>query len=129
MPVTEFAKIKQMTKEWRIRAFIPEDYDEILALWHESGLTIKASDTLPEIKKLLALPSNVFLIADSDSGVFGTVIGAWDGRRAWIYHLAVKPFARPCKLRAALEPDPRSPYRTSLLSSATYAASGRSRRW
>ena len=94
MPVSEFAKIKQMTEEWRIRAFMPEDYDEILALWRESGLTIKASDTLPEIKKLLALPSNVFLIADSDSAIFGTVIGAWDGRRAWIYHLAVRPLAR-----------------------------------
>jgi hypothetical protein len=43
-----------MKEPARIRAFTPEDYDEVIALWRESGLTIKPLDTLPEIKKLLA---------------------------------------------------------------------------
>lgn len=30
-------------------------------------------------------------MAELDGAVAGTVIGAWDGRRAWIYHLAVLP--------------------------------------
>jgi ribosomal protein S18 acetylase RimI-like enzyme len=85
-----------------IRPFTPEDYDEVIALWRESGLTIKASDTLPEIKKLLALPSNVFFVAEDDSGIAGTVIGAWDGRRAWIYHLAVRPVARRRRIGSGL---------------------------
>lgn len=96
-----------MKNQARIRAFTPEDYDEVIALWGESGLTIKPSDTLPEIKKLLALPSNVFLVAEADAaemapGIVGTVIGAWDGRRAWIYHLAVSPVARRRRIGSGL---------------------------
>ena len=88
-----------MKEQARIRAFANEDYDQVFALWRESGLTIKISDTLPEITKLLALPSSVFLVAEAETGelpsrIAGTVIGAWDGRRAWIYHLAVRPAAR-----------------------------------
>lgn len=76
-----------MEEPARIRAFTPEDYDEVLVLWRESGLTTKPSDTLPEIQKLLALPANVFLVAEADLGegppaIVGTVIRAWDGRRA-----------------------------------------------
>jgi ribosomal protein S18 acetylase RimI-like enzyme len=96
-----------MKEQARIRAFTPEDYDEVIALWREAGLTIKPSDTLPEIKKLLALPSNVFLVAEADTGemppgIVGTVIGAWDGRRAWIYHLAVRPVARRGRIGSGL---------------------------
>jgi ribosomal protein S18 acetylase RimI-like enzyme len=91
-----------------IRAFTPEDYDAVVSLWRDSGLTIKASDTLPELKKLLALVGNVFLVSEVDGGderrpeIVGTVIGAWDGRRAWIYHLAVKPLARRRRIGSEL---------------------------
>ena len=96
-----------MKQQARIPAFMPEDYDEVLALWRESGLTVKRSDTLQELKKLLALPGSVFLTAEADRGdmppeIVGTVIGAWDGRRAWIYHLAVKPVARRGRIGSGL---------------------------
>jgi ribosomal protein S18 acetylase RimI-like enzyme len=96
-----------MGESARIRAFIPEDYDEVVALWCESGLTLKRSDTLSELKKLLVLPGSVFLIAEADRRdtrpeIVGTVIGAWDGRRAWIYHLAVKPLARRSRIGTRL---------------------------
>jgi len=96
-----------MREQARIRTFIPEDYDEVVALWRESGLTVKPSDTLQELKKLLVLPGSVFLIAEADRGdmrpeIIGTVIGAWDGRRAWIYHLAVKPLARRGRIGSGL---------------------------
>ncbi len=32
-----------------------------------------------------------FLVAEADGSVAGMVICAWNGRRAWIYHLAVLP--------------------------------------
>lgn len=96
-----------MKEQVRIRAFTPEDYGEIIALWRGSGLIIKPSDTLPEIAKLLALPSNVFLVAEASAremppAIVGTVIGVWDGRRGWIYHLAVKPAARRGRIGSAL---------------------------
>jgi ribosomal protein S18 acetylase RimI-like enzyme len=83
----------------RIRPFSSEDYESIIDLWRSSGLTIKASDSLSELEKLCAFNPNRFLIAEStgEAGpkrIVGAVIGAFDGRRAWIYHLAVLPDAR-----------------------------------
>jgi len=77
----------------QIRTFAPEDYNSILQLWQASGLRIKASDTLAELRKL---DQDLFLVAEKIQGglIVGAVIGAWDGRRAWIYHLAVSPTAR-----------------------------------
>lgn len=80
-----------------IRAFATDDYDEVLALWRKCELTIKRSDTLTEIMKFLALPANGFFIASTTAArpeIVGSVIGAWDGRRGWIYHLAVAEPAR-----------------------------------
>ena len=34
---------------------------------------------------------DLFLVASEDDDVNGVVMGAWDGRRGWINHLAVRP--------------------------------------
>ncbi len=78
----------------RIRAFSSEDYRDVLALWQACGLTIKSSDSLVEIEKLCAMPANRLLVAEAKDQagaerIVGAVIGAFDGRRGWIYHLAV----------------------------------------
>jgi ribosomal protein S18 acetylase RimI-like enzyme len=82
-----------------IRSFLSDDYENIVDLWRLSGLTIKASDSLSELEKVCAVNPNRFLVAESNGEVgtkciVGAVIGAFDGRRAWIYHLAVLPGAR-----------------------------------
>ena len=33
----------------------------------------------------------MFLVAEQNGEIVGSVIGGWDGRRGWIYHLAVNP--------------------------------------
>jgi len=40
--------------------------------------------------KLLRDP-DLFLLARSEGEIVGCIIGGWDGRRGWLYHLAVKP--------------------------------------
>lgn len=55
-----------MREQARIRGFTPEDYDEVVVLWRESGLSIKPSDTLQELKKVLAQAGNLFLIAEGN---------------------------------------------------------------
>lgn len=74
-----------------IREFRETDYDAVLGVWRAAGLTLKPSDTLPELRKLIERNPGLFLVAEEDGSVCGAVIGAWDGRRAWIYHLAVLP--------------------------------------
>ena len=77
-----------------LREFRESDYEAVVAVWRACGLTVKPSDTLPELRKLVDRNPGLFLVAEEAGEVAGTVIGAWDGRRAWIYHLAVRPAAQ-----------------------------------
>ena len=47
------------------------------------------SDTLNEIAKKVQRDPDLFLVAEVDNRLIGTVIGGYDGRRGMIYHLAV----------------------------------------
>lgn len=75
----------------RIREFTFDDYDTVYALWQNAGdgLGIGRSDTREEIAKKLQRDPDLFLVAEDDRKIIGTVIGGYDGRRGLIYHLAV----------------------------------------
>lgn len=75
----------------RIRQFSIDDYSVVFELWKLAGLIIRPGDGLEEIKLKLQRDSDLFLVAQEAGEIVGTVMGAWDGRRGWIYHLAVKP--------------------------------------
>lgn len=75
----------------KIREFALTDYEAVKKLWKEAGLTLKPSDELPEIKKKLERDPDLFLVAEDQNQIVGAVIGSWDGRRGYIYHLAVDP--------------------------------------
>ncbi len=55
----------------------------------ERSVSIGRSDTLPEIEKKVARDPDLFLVAEADNCIIGSVIGGFDGRRGLIYHLAV----------------------------------------
>jgi ribosomal protein S18 acetylase RimI-like enzyme len=74
-----------------VREFRDDDYDAVVRLWRAAGLTIKPSDALAELRKVIDRNPGLFLVAEDEGRVAGAVIGAWDGRRAWVYHLAVDP--------------------------------------
>jgi ribosomal protein S18 acetylase RimI-like enzyme len=81
-----------MTSSIQIREFcFPSDYEPIFALWRsmEKGVRTGRSDTLAEIEKKLARDPDLFLVAETDGAIIGSVIGGYDGRRGLIYHLAV----------------------------------------
>jgi len=73
-----------------IREFQIEDYNEVVTLWKESGLVLRPGDELNDIKLKLQRDPDLFLIAEQEHETVGVVMGAWDGRRGWINHLAVK---------------------------------------
>ncbi|MBL8049936.1 MAG: GNAT family N-acetyltransferase [Anaerolineales bacterium] len=83
---------------FHIREFsFEEDYERVLNLWKEIevGMNVGRSDTPEEIKKKLQRDPDLFLVAESNHQIIGTVIGGFDGRRGIIYHLAVnKKFRR-----------------------------------
>ena len=78
----------------RIREFQLEDYEEIVDLWKESGITLRPGDEHEGIILKLQRDPELFLVAEDDQEILGVVLGAWDGRRGWINHLAVRPAHR-----------------------------------
>ena len=75
-----------------IREFrFPEDYDPVRCLWQgmEKGVRVGRSDTPGEIEKKLSRDPDLFLVAECNGEIIGSVIGGFDGRRGMVYHLAV----------------------------------------
>jgi ribosomal protein S18 acetylase RimI-like enzyme len=75
-----------------IREFqFPEDYANAILLWQNSGegIGVGASDQPAELQKKLQRDPDLFLVAEDEGQLLGTVIGGFDGRRGMIYHLAV----------------------------------------
>jgi ribosomal protein S18 acetylase RimI-like enzyme len=75
-----------------IREFdLERDYAAAHALWLNSspGVHVGLSDTREEIAKKLLRDPDLFLVAEEDGQLTGTVIGGYDGRRGMVYHLAV----------------------------------------
>ncbi len=76
----------------RLREFrYPEDYPAARRLWESAGpgIQLRRSDEPAEIEKKLSRDPDLFLVAEVDGKLVGTVIGGFDGRRGMIYHLAV----------------------------------------
>ena len=74
----------------QIREFDIRDYELIVKLWNEAGLIIRPGDDLKSIQLKLERDRDLFLVARDKSEIVGSIMGGWDGRRGWIYHLAVK---------------------------------------
>ena len=75
-----------------IREWTLADYDLIYNLWQHAtpGVHVGASDVRDEIGKKLARDPDLALAAEVDGCIHGAVLGGFDGRRGWVYHLAVE---------------------------------------
>lgn len=73
-----------------IQPFEISDYDEVFALWQASeGIGLGASDTREAIGAFLKRNPGLCFVVRAAGTVIGTVLCGHDGRRAYIYHLAV----------------------------------------
>lgn len=74
-----------------IRQFTMVDYDRVRELWANAGpgVSLRPSDERDEVAKKLERDPDLFLVAEVDARVVGVIMGAWDGRRGWLHHLAV----------------------------------------
>jgi len=88
-----------------IRTFeYPEDYPTVYALWSAAGpgIHVRSSDDPDQIASKLERDSDLFLLAELDGQVVGTVLGGFDGRRGMVYHLAVTEAYRQRGIGTAL---------------------------
>ena len=75
----------------RVREFVVADYDGVHELWRRSDLWMRPSDGLAAVELKLTRDPDLFLVACVAERVVGVTMGGWDGRRAYVYHLAVDP--------------------------------------
>ena len=76
----------------QLGAFTLDDLDEARALWEATDMWLRPSDGPEQMALLLARAPDLHLAARDGAGrLVGTVLGGWDGRRAYVYHLAVAP--------------------------------------
>jgi ribosomal protein S18 acetylase RimI-like enzyme len=90
----------------QIREFTLADYAAVYALWQGAGpgVSLRPSDRLEEVAKKLSRDPDLFLVAEEEGEIVGVIMGAWDGRRGWLHHLAVaEPWRRQGVGTALLE--------------------------
>jgi len=79
-----------------IREYRTGDYESVLALWAEAGLPFKSEgrDRRKIVDSQVRQPNVIFLVAESEGRLVGTVLATHDGRKGWINRLAVDPAYR-----------------------------------
>ena len=79
----------------RIRAMDPADYDAALALWKRcEGMGLSDADEKEPITRFLERNPGLSFVALDGDALIGTVLCGSDGRRGYLYHLAVDPHYR-----------------------------------
>jgi ribosomal protein S18 acetylase RimI-like enzyme len=73
------------------RQYTTDDCDAVRAMWVRAGLELRPSDSKEELEKKLLRDPELFIVAEDEGEIIGAVIGAFDGRRGFVYHLAVAP--------------------------------------
>jgi ribosomal protein S18 acetylase RimI-like enzyme len=75
----------------RLREFTMADYAAVDALWRRASLWMRPSDGAEQVALKLERDPDLFLVACVGVDLIGVAMGGWDGRRAYLYHLAVDP--------------------------------------
>jgi len=74
-----------------IRTMTMVDYDAVLDLWRAlPGMGLSKSDDPKELERFIARNPETSLVLTWNDIVIGSVLGGFDGRRGYIYHLAVR---------------------------------------
>jgi ribosomal protein S18 acetylase RimI-like enzyme len=79
-----------------IRAMTIADYDDAMALWQVTkGMGLSAADSREAISHYLERNPGLSFVARLEGGeLAGAVLCGHDGRRGYLYHLAVRPDCR-----------------------------------
>src|SRR5262245_47276019 len=85
-----------------IRAYEPADESAVVSLWERCGLTRPWNDPRKDIRRKSRVRPDLFLVADLEGEIVGTVMAGYDGHRGWINYLGVAPEHRRKGLGRAL---------------------------
>src|SRR5438552_5071174 len=88
--------------EMDLREFRTSDGATVRAFWQTSGIRIRPGDDDRSLAAFAERNPGLFLLALDERGLAATALGAWDGRRGWLYHVAVRQDHRRRGLGARL---------------------------
>lgn len=78
--------------EFKISLMTAEQYDVVSALWkHIEGIGLSSADSEESISSFLKKNPGLSFVACESARIVGTILCGQDGRRGYIYHLAVHP--------------------------------------
>ncbi|MDY6895218.1 MAG: GNAT family N-acetyltransferase [Thermotogota bacterium] len=67
-----------------------EDYEQMYRLWQATeGMGLSESDTKENIERFLNKNSGLNYVCEDNGKIIGTILCGEDGRRGYLYHLAV----------------------------------------
>ena len=87
---------------YTIREARPEDFDPIIRLWESIDRHTSLPDRREYLETFHAFSPDLFLVAEAEGRIVGTVIGGWDGWRANIARLSTDPALRRTGVAMAL---------------------------
>jgi ribosomal protein S18 acetylase RimI-like enzyme len=79
-----------------------DECQAVLDLWKQAGATPSLTDTLLELRRVVQENGDLFLVAEQEGRIVGTVLAGWDGWRGNLYRLAVLPEHRHRSIGRAL---------------------------
>ena len=85
-----------------LRRGTADDFDAVLAFWAEATTVESATDDVDGLTTLLARAPDSLILAVDGGELVGTVIAGFDGWRAAMYRIAVRPSHRRHGLGRAL---------------------------
>ena len=97
-------KLKPKLQNLKIRKLRTEDYDRLIELWQQAKLSYRpyGRDSRANIRQKIKLSYSIYLVAEIEGRLIGSIFGTHDGRRGWINRLAVLPNYRQQGIGARL---------------------------
>ena len=73
-----------------VRDFRDGDGGALRTFWEACGIKIRPGDDDRGLAAFASRNPRLFLLAVDERGIAASALGGWDGRRGWLYHVAVR---------------------------------------
>ena len=77
-----------------LRAYKDGDGDRLRTFWLACGVKIRPGDDDASLRAFAARNPDLFILAEENGHLVSSALAGWDGRRGWLYHVAVHPDER-----------------------------------
>ena len=77
-----------------VRDLTADDGDRVRTFWLACGIRIRPGDDDRSLAAFSERNPGLVIVGEDRGRIVGTALAGWDGRRGWLYHVAVHPDER-----------------------------------